>query len=305
MYQSNWVVTQAADPKATFMVALVVYGGDLYICYVDEAGCTGGLPDASSSIQPAFVISGIIMEQECIHALTYDFLNIKKHFFKRLFSGLLDLDCMIKEIKGSDVRKLIKGTRNQNRHALKFIDEIIRLLEKYNAKIIGRVWIKPFGFNAFTGKSVYTSSIQHIAAWFQSFLLDKNTNGVIIADSRDKGGNTIVSHSVFTQKYRYRGDAYDRILEVPVFGHSDNHAGLQLADLLVSAIIFPISTTVYCSGYLINTTHHHPQYLSIRQRFGVRLEILQYRFQGSDRTLGGITVSDPLGHKNGSKIFRT
>ncbi|WP_420267057.1 DUF3800 domain-containing protein [Candidatus Magnetominusculus dajiuhuensis] len=183
------------------------------------------------------------------------------------------------------------------------MDEIIKILEKYEINIIGRVWIKPIAL-PFVGRSVYTSSIQKIASWFQSFLLDKNTNGMIIADSRDKGRNSIVPHSIFTQKYKRSGDVYHHILEVPLFVHSDNHAVIQLTDLVVSAIVFPISTSVYCSKYLNNSTHHNPHFLSIRERFGERLEILQYRFQESGRTCGGITVSDPLGCKNGSKIFR-
>jgi hypothetical protein len=215
------------------------------------------------------------------------------------------LDCIKQEIKGAEIRNSLKKNRNKKRRALIFIDDILRILEKYNTAIIGRVWIKPLA-GSFKGKAIYTSSVQGIATCFQLFLVDRGNHGIIVADSRDPLGNINVSHSIFTQKYKPGRDPFDRILEMPLYGHSDNHAMIQLADLLVSAIIFPISTRVFCSGYLTNTMHHHAEFLYIRTLFGARLENLQYRFTDSStgRNSGGIIVSDPLGRQNGSKLFK-
>ena len=277
----------------------------MYICYIDEAGCTGTLTHSYSPIQPVFIICGIIIQQTNLTNLTHDFIKLKIKFYPTVFSGLHYLDCIKEEIKGSEVRKSLRGNRNQRRHALKFIDEILKILEKYKTAIIGRVWVKPIS-TPFNGRAVYTYSIQNMASCFQSFLISKDEHGIIVADSRNKEKNAIVSHSIFTQKYKPSGDTYDRILEMPFYGHSDNHAGLQLADLLASAIVFPISTSVFCSNHVKNTMHYDPHFLNIRTIFGNRLEDLQYRFKKdtSENIHGGLTVSDPISYRSGSKIFK-
>ena len=48
---------RTADPTATLRVAVVVCT-PVKIAYVDEAGCTGALPSATSAIQPVFVQAG-------------------------------------------------------------------------------------------------------------------------------------------------------------------------------------------------------------------------------------------------------
>lgn len=277
----------------------------MYLCYVDEAGCTGSLPSPSSPIQPVLLVIGLIIPQENITPITHDFLNFKQQFFRGLGTPSQDyLDWMLNEVKGADLRKLVKKTnRNSQRFAFRVMDHLLTLLERYDAKYIGRVWIKNTGA-AFNGRAVYTCSIQHIANGFQALLSNNNRRGFIVADSRDKARNATVSHSIFTQKFKANGDPYNSILEMPVFGHSDNHAGLQLTDLIVSSILYPIATTVYCSGYVTDKTHHHPNYLLIKDRFGKRLKNLQYRYKNvNDKWCGGLKVSDPLGHRNASYMF--
>jgi len=44
------------------------------------------------------------------------------------------------------------------------------------------------------------------------------------------------------------GDLYDRLIELPTFAHSDNHAGLQVADAMCSALLTPIAVNTYCAG---------------------------------------------------------
>jgi hypothetical protein len=278
----------------------------MYFCYVDESGCTGMLPNPHSNIQPLFVIIGVIFKQDNIINLTNDFIQLKKRFFPKLCSSPYFLDYMNKEIKGSEIRKLIKkGNRNQKRFALTFIGQIVALLERYDAQIVGRIWIKEIG-TRMKSKAIYTFSIQQITNHFQHFLSNNDYKGIVIADSRDKALNANVSHSIFTQKYKTSGDAYDKILEMPVYGHSDNHAGIQIADIVASAVFFPIAAHVYCSGHVADTTHHHPAFLNIRDYYGIQLRDLQYRYQNQSSgnvMTGGITVSDPIGHQNGGRLF--
>lgn len=88
--------------------------------------------------------------------------------------------------------------------------------------------------------------MQDISLHFNEFLLARNSRGVLIADGRAHHQNIQVSHSVFTQKWRTGGDPFPSMLEVPVFSHSENHVGLQLADLIASTLVFPMAATNYC-----------------------------------------------------------
>lgn len=130
-----------------------------------------------------------------------------------------------------------------------------------------------------------------------------NEQGFIIADSRSKAKNALVAHSVFTQKFQVAGDEYHRVLEMPTFGHSENHVGIQLADLVCSALLFPMAAHAYCLGYVANL-HVHADHGVLKHRFGARLRTLQYRFQDTaNQWRGGITVRDELAQRPGSRLF--
>jgi hypothetical protein len=177
----------------------------------------------------------------------------------------------------------------------------MKLLERYQAKIFGRVWIKGIGL-PINGRAIYTSSIQAICGDFQRLLDLENNHGVIVADSRTPVLNSDVSHSIFTQKFRAAGDSYSRVLEMPTFGHSENHVGLQLADLLTSGLLFPIACYAYCSGR-VNNIHVHAKYATIKAMFGPRLLALTYRYNEGGRPRGGITVDDKLAARNNTLMF--
>jgi hypothetical protein len=49
------------------------------LCYVDESGDTGLLPNATAPIQPVFVIAGLIVDREVLRNLTLEFLQLKVH----------------------------------------------------------------------------------------------------------------------------------------------------------------------------------------------------------------------------------
>lgn len=200
-------------------------------------------------------------------------------------------------------RNIGRGTPAQRRHGIRYLDEIIDLLKTHDARMIARIWIK--GIAApFDGRPVYTSSIQAIFEYFQYFLAEQNYYALVIADSRTKALNVNVSNSVFTQKYRFSGDRYDRIYELPTFAHSDNHAGLQVADTLCSAMLFPVASHVYCAGHVTNV-HVQPDFVLIKARYAPHLRSLQYRYQdagGSWR--GGIVVADAIAQPSGSAIFK-
>ncbi len=274
------------------------------VFYVDEAGCLGTLPAATSPIQPVFTLAGVVMKRERLNDFTLDWLHLKERFFPNLRAAHADfLDWIMVEIKGAELRKYIRqAPRDPRRHALGFMDKFLTLLERHEVRLLGRVYVKPIG-TAFNGRAVYTSAVQSLATDFQRYLETVNREGLMVLDSRNKPKNTNVSHSVFTQKFRAAGDAYSRLTEMPVFGHSDNHAGIQAADLICSAFLFPMAAYAYCQGRVTNI-HVHLQYYRIRDRFGERLKALQFRYQDANQWWrGGITVSDGIGHQRGSVLF--
>ncbi|HZZ42155.1 MAG TPA: DUF3800 domain-containing protein [Tepidisphaeraceae bacterium] len=273
------------------------------VCYIDEAGCTGALPSATSSIQPVFVIAAMAIDQENIAPFTHDFLSIKARFFPKLaLQARRKFDLLLMETKGADLRRQILSTsRNERRHAIGFLDQVITLIEGHQAKLFGRVWIKGIA-QPLDGTAVYTSSVQSICRCFQNHLEQVNDHGIVIADSRNKPKNAIVSHSIFTQKFKASGDEYSRLMEMPTFGHSENHVGLQVCDLICSALLFPIAGAAYCDGS-VSSIHVNAKYGVLRERYGQRLMRLQHRFSTLGQARGGFIVSDAIGGKSGAFLF--
>jgi hypothetical protein len=250
------------------------------------------------------VIAGIIVYQPILHSMTIDFLDWKRKYFPRITNSRHYHDHIIAEIKGSDLRKGVRSSGKKRKFSLLVINEYIKILERYGVNILGRVWIKGIG-QQFTGKSVYTYSVQDIFESFNKFCNDKKDFGFVIADSRNKPGNELVSHSIFTQKFKVSGDAYKSILEMPTFGHSGNHAGIQMVDMLSSSLLFPMASFAYCTGHVTNHAHVSPAYFHLNLHYGQRLKRLQFRYLDATRGWrGGITVNDAIQGRNGGLLFQ-
>ena len=275
-------------------------------CFIDEAGDLGVLANPPlPNDQPVLVIGGLFVETANLHNLTHDFLNLKQRFFPGLpYPSARPLDRILPEIKGADIRSnATRGTPRQQRHAVSFLDRILGLLQQYDAKLVARIWVKGVGL-PFNATPVYTSSIQGICTYFDHYLTETSDNGICIADSRNKFQNVNVSHSIFTQKFSQAAQSYQRIVELPTFGHSDNHAGLQVCDIVCSALLYPIACFAYCTGHVSNV-HVQPDAARLKQRYGQQLKDLQYRYQDkvTNRYEGGLVVSDAILQRNGSVMF--
>lgn len=289
-------------------MAIVVLGDGVRILYVDESGDLGALPAApaqNGNDQPVLVLGALIVDADRLDAITQDFLTLKSHWFPGLpYPSPNHLDKIIPEIKGGDLRRHVtRSGRNQRRQAIGFLSKLLEMLQGHDVKILARIWVKGLG-QPFNGRSVYTSSIQGLYTYFDQFLTDNDDRGFCIADSRDPFKNANVAHSVFTQKFRMSSTVYSRILELPTFGHSENHAGIQICDIICSALLYPIAAEAYCTGYVANV-HVQPGAALLRQRFGQTLKAMQYRYQeASGRWIGGVVVSDALAQRNAGLMFK-
>lgn len=242
------------------------------VCYVDESGDTRPL-SGHGSVAPVCVILGVVFEQSAVYNLTREFIELKAKWFPSLMpDDGPHLDRMLAEIKGADLRRAMRdGARRRNRrHALGFLSKFVKLLEDYDARIVGRLWVKKPSQDV-AGNALYGSSIQAICGYFEHLLCTHETKGLVIADSRTPALNTAVSHSVFTQKFKQSGDRFDHILEMPTFGHSENHAGIQIADLLASALLFPMATHAYCRGH-VESVHVQDDFGLLRHPVRISLE---------------------------------
>lgn len=141
-------------------------------------------------------------------------------------------------------------------------------------------------------KSVYTKSTQNIGIRYQKYLEQNNADGMMIADFRDPNRNSYVAHCIFTQKHKLGngGDVYPSINETPTFAISNNHACLQISDLICSALITPMAMRVFCTPG-ITSLHNHANYDAVLQRYRKRIKALQFHCQVKGQMYWGITAS--------------
>lgn len=276
-------------------------------CFIDEAGDSQAIQNANHNVQPLLVISGLFVDGAQIRNLTHDFISLKRRFFPGKFSTVShNLDILIKEIKGDELRKIIRdndfnSTKVQT--VLRFLDELFVLLWKYEIKLVARVWVKAFGV-VLNDKSIYTLTTQHLCIKYQGYLDEADAEGMVIADYRDPARNSYVAHSIFTQKYKNSGDKFPNVIEIPTFSISNNHAILQMADVLSTTLLFPIAAQVYCKGF-INTSFVNANYDKLRTRYKKRLRKLQYHLRDSSGKIHwGVTVKDQMGGKSGVDLFQ-
>lgn len=299
------VLDQAAGPAAAFGGRGCFWRKLLFVrvMFVDESGCLGALPMGKSKIQPVFCMAGVILPVERVAFLTREWIELKRRYFPGLCRrNARPWDWQRAEVKGAEVRANLRSTRRkEQRQAIGFTDRVLDLMQSHRARFVARTWIKVPG-DSFDPNSVYTFSMQALCADFQEMLFIEDAQGLVIADSRMPRPNSRVSHSIFTMRYRAKGDAYPNLVEVPVFGHSDNHAGLQICDIFSSSLLFPICAH-YFFGKKIKNSHLHPAYEKIAQRYCHRIQTMQFRYGPSHRRQGGLVVSDPFGKRGAGQLF--
>jgi len=278
----------------------------MYIAYMDDAGDLVMIASPPNhNDQPVFALTLFIVNQHRLVSLVPDYIQLKRKYFPGLCPpSSRFLASVLPEIKGADLRRdIARGNRNQSRQAIRFLDEVMRLCLQSQIRIISRVFVKAIGQeNQHT--AVYTSACQSLFKAFEHYLETENDSGLCIADSRTKGLNVPVAHSIFTQMYSVRQRQYSRIVELPTFGHSDNHVGVQVCDLLSSALILPMAIHTYCTGHVANV-HVQPEYSRIRARYTGQIQQMLYRFQDEQFVWrAGVTVSDAINHRPSSLMFQ-
>ena len=263
----------------------------MLMCYVDESGDTGALVPSERNTQPVFLISAVIIRQSSLEPLTRAIIDLKKRFFPAYGSGLTHWHDWLKvEVKGANLRRSLReGTHSAKRHVIGFMEQLLRLMEQQHVQIVSRVYLKEPNV-LFNGSSVYPAAIQRLAMAFEDKLLRENEQGVFILDSRNKVKNVSVAHGIFTMEFGAHGMGYHHLAELPLFGHSENHAMLQLADWVGSAFMCPMAVRAYYPDLGDVCVHADVVFDLVRNRFGQRIKALQYRYERDGHKLGGVSV---------------
>lgn len=276
----------------------------MQLCYVDESGTAETLLKTDPDQQPVIVVAGVSLPEQDLTKITHEWIKLKTQFNPIIGkSGHGWLDAILKEVKGAKLRNGFRGepSNRQRKHAVGMIDGTIKLLERHNAKILGRIWVKSLDSENDDMK-IHASSLQFICGAFDAGL-PTDERGMVVVDSQTYQHNHRLAHSVFTQRFG-KEPKHCGLVDMPVFGHSDNHAGLQIADLLCSAVLAPIACAVYAGSYSNWNRHCDSNYLDIREQFGGRLEKLTYQWTTPATGQSGysLIVSDPLG-KRGTRLM--
>lgn len=266
-----------------------MYVGAVLLCYVDESG--DEQPLRTRLDPPVLVLAGVVLSHESAKRVFWDFLELKKKFNPHATKGMQLSDLIKFEIKGSDIRSALrKDSRRERRRAVGFLDDVVAMLERNDASVLAEVLVKPDA--RVLPRHVYPKAVSWLADHFETQLRTAQAEGLMILDSRTKSKNVPSVHSVTTRRFRAGGGAYPHFVDSPVFGHSDAHVVLQVADIVASALLFPMTCAVYCDD-LAENVHVHAAYDKLRQRFGDRLRRLEQRYLDADgRWVGGIRVRD-------------
>ena len=281
----------------------------LHFCYLDESGVDGELKTGGPDVSPVFVLAGIIVAAREVPRLTGEFLDAKRRFFPERFGDVSSPDRLIRgEVRGASLLGMLNsGFEKQEKQVLGFMGASFNLLDRLGARLVGRVLVKETD-RPIKKTNDYIASLNIIAGRFQRFLAVHNARGMIILDNRNNKNarpNPAVSHGFFTKKFR-DSDKYPNIAESPMFVDSQNHAGIQIADLFCSGLVAPIAAAAYCGR--LESGHVRPENLRLRELFGERMLRLQFRFlddreDGGGKWRDGLTVSGPAGDLLGNLLF--
>jgi len=261
------------------------------LCYIDESGDEAAL--RTSTDPPVLVIAGLVVELRMAKSLIWRFLQIKKKYNTSLSAADAQLSDVIRfEMKGSDLRKDIRsGSRRPRRRAFGVLDDVLALLEEHHVTVVGDVSVK--GEKPLR-RWVYSDSIAWITEQFEVALRAADTPGQVTLDARTKSKNVPSVHRITTKRFKSGGDSFPHLVESPLFGHSDAHVVLQLSDIVVSALLFPMACAGYCSS-LLDNVHITPEFEAVRLRYGARLRLLEHRCLGpAGERAGGVRVTDHM-----------
>ncbi len=125
--------------------------------------------------------------------------------------------------------------------------------------------------------------------------------GLAIADSGNNHLNSHVSHVVLRQQNpRYALDP--RLVESSVFGNSENHAGLPVRDIALSALIAPIALAKYRQDDAKRPFNYDFDH-AIKLRNATKLKRLQLAVKLQIGSCFGFYINDSVKDRDSLRMF--
>jgi hypothetical protein len=161
----------------------------VHLCYIDEAGNGQTLEPVRPDAPPVLVIGGLTVPRARVKDLTWDFLGAKKHYRPELRRAAHLSEVIQHEIKGAELRKNIRsGSRSWQRAAMELIGSLLDILERHEARVLARVWVKEAGL-AFDEPKVYSSSVGSLTQTFQA---QQQPSSLMFGPPRSRRGKVAV-----------------------------------------------------------------------------------------------------------------
>jgi Protein of unknown function (DUF3800) len=273
----------------------------VYILYFDESGDLGPFVENSpSNMQPIFALGGVVVPQANVTELTSRLMALKRKHYGLSYPKNEKYELLRNEIKGKDIRRELRKKGGHARAQLLFIDDLLATLKSLDCHLLASIYVKGLE-SPFDGKAVYTTAVQKQVDLFQKYLTIQDSMGLVIADSRYNHLNSDVSHAVLTQQ-NSRYAVNSRLVESPVFGNSENHAGLQVADIIVSALIVPIALATYRQDDAQRSFNYDFDH-AIKLRYATKLKKLQLAVKLQIGTRFGFYVNDSVNDWEAIRMF--
>lgn len=278
----------------------------MWICFVDESGDPGVLPRSPAKGDPSalLVLMAVAARAEDLRPITRRLLELKSQWphVRGYSSRVLDrIDC---DLKGSSLRAgwQTRAPAATQQLAATVTDGAVSLLEEFRTPIFGKVFVKHPG-GTFDGQRLYNMGLAHICEAFQALLDRVDDHGIVVVDSRNEGKNRATSHSIFTRKFAAADDSFSRLLDVPTYADSKNHAGLQLADWVASSLIAPMALDTYCQDST-PCPEWDAGYERLTTLYRDRLRKLQFAARSGRGWKGAIKASDWRGGKPANAFMK-
>lgn len=293
----------AAKPVAASGGHRCVWRSALLICYIDEAGNIGTYNPLDPSSTPVFIVGGFSVDDKECDALLMDFIHLKTELNPPLRSLRLS-DVIRHEIKGATLRANVRtgSTKQSRRWSISYMSRVISLLDEHDCHIFGNVLVKKAA-EVYGSASVYPKAVAELATTFNHQAEAYGTKGLMILDAQTKVKNEGNVHTITTRRFRHGGNSYPQLVESPVFGHSDTHVLLQIADIIMSSLVYMCT----CAAFLpieLGNPHLDPEYAMIYRQFSQRLEKLEYKYTDeSGYRRGGFYIMDHLTGNKSRNLF--
>lgn len=217
----------------------------VWICYVDESGDEY----AGLSGQNNFSLLGLLVRSPQAHGLLAGFVDLKARSFQQLRNPNLRFSDLIAfEVKGSRLRRGIRRGGARQRAAMVFLNRCIDLLEESGVALV--VHSISISANEPLPRRIYADSVLRMLEVAAGFARRENASVLTVLDSRTQSKNVPTVHQI-ADALQSRLLSSEDLLEIPVFGHSTSHGLLQIADVLVSAVVAlkPTQAAPQLNGY--------------------------------------------------------